>query len=90
MVVSEATAYSAKNSFTLSHPDLRGDCGGRIVVVVDRFEFLQQFFLPRSQSDRGLHHHVTNQVAVRAGTHPLDALAAHAGRPCRSGFRPEP
>ena len=48
------------------------------VLLADRFEFLQQVALARGEIDRGLHHHVAEQVAGRLAAHSLDALAAQA------------
>jgi hypothetical protein len=44
--------------------------------IVDLFQVLQHFLLPRREIHRRFHHHVAEQVAVSVAAHALDALAA--------------
>src|SRR5687768_12671599 len=64
--------------FDLFHPGARLRVVAPRVLAADRLEFLQELFLARGEADRRLHDHVTQQIAMGRGAHPLDAFAAQA------------
>src|SRR3569623_1157366 len=53
---------------------------GTLAVLERRFELLQQFALTRTELDRGLDHHATDEVADMSIAHVAHALAAQTER----------
>src|SRR4051812_27070799 len=60
----------------LVHPRLRARTVTLGVVAADRFEFLEELFLPGGETDRGFDDDVAEEIAVGCRAHTLDSLAA--------------
>src|SRR3954471_18356545 len=70
----------------LVQPGLRAGIVPRVVLLADRLELAQQLALALGQADRGLHHHVAEEIAGCLAAHALDALRFQAERLSALGF----
>ena len=65
-----------KELLDLVHPRFRARVVLARILVVDGFEFVEQFALADGQIDRRFDDHMAEQISVGGGTHALDAFAA--------------